>query len=87
MVRTPRRKGKQPTDGLVRNGLAHTGREIMINGETGEAYPLKSSLDASTINDFTTCQFKDSRSFTWPCSNPHPSTNRRSCSTRWSAIR
>ena len=26
-------------DGLVRNGLAHTGRETMINGETGEAYP------------------------------------------------
>ena len=28
-------------DGLVRNGLAHTGREIMINGETGEAYPAE----------------------------------------------
>ena len=26
-------------DGLVRNGLAHTGRETMINGETGECYP------------------------------------------------
>ena len=26
-------------DGLVRNGLAHTGRETMINGETGEVYP------------------------------------------------
>jgi DNA-directed RNA polymerase subunit B len=26
-------------DGLVRNGLAHTGRETMINGETGESYP------------------------------------------------
>ena len=26
-------------DGLVRNGLAHTGREMMINGETGESYP------------------------------------------------
>ena len=26
-------------DGLVRNGLAHTGRELMINGETGESYP------------------------------------------------
>jgi len=26
-------------DGLVRNGLNHTGRELMINGETGEEYP------------------------------------------------
>ena len=26
-------------DGLVRNGLAHSGRETMINGETGESYP------------------------------------------------
>ena len=26
---------------LVRNGLAHTGREIMINGETGEQYPVE----------------------------------------------
>ena len=28
-------------DGLVRNGLAHSGREMMINGETGEAYPAE----------------------------------------------
>ena len=27
-------------EGLVRNGFNHTGREIMINGETGEAYPV-----------------------------------------------
>ncbi len=27
-------------EGLVRNGMAHTGREIMINGETGEQYPV-----------------------------------------------
>ncbi|MDA1130476.1 MAG: DNA-directed RNA polymerase subunit B [archaeon] len=26
-------------DGLIRNGLNHTGRELMINGETGEEYP------------------------------------------------
>ncbi|MEC9119450.1 MAG: DNA-directed RNA polymerase subunit B, partial [Candidatus Thermoplasmatota archaeon] len=28
-------------EALVRNGLAHTGREIMINGETGEQYPVE----------------------------------------------
>ena len=28
-------------DGLVRNGLAHTGRETMVNGETGESYPAE----------------------------------------------
>ena len=26
--------------GLLRNGLKHTGREVMINGETGEAFPV-----------------------------------------------
>jgi len=28
-------------DSLVRNGYNHTGREIMINGETGETYPAE----------------------------------------------
>ncbi|MDB4657032.1 DNA-directed RNA polymerase subunit B [Candidatus Poseidoniaceae archaeon] len=28
-------------DGLIRNGFAHTGRETMINGETGQAYPAE----------------------------------------------
>ena len=28
-------------DALVRNGFAHSGRERMINGETGEAYPAE----------------------------------------------
>ena len=27
-------------DSLVRNGYDHTGREVMINGETGETYPV-----------------------------------------------
>ncbi|MBT4407622.1 MAG: DNA-directed RNA polymerase subunit B [Euryarchaeota archaeon] len=27
-------------EGLVRNGFNHTGREVMINGETGVAYPV-----------------------------------------------
>ena len=26
-------------DGLVRNGFIHSGRETMLNGETGQAYP------------------------------------------------
>jgi DNA-directed RNA polymerase subunit B len=28
-------------DSLVRNGYDHTGREVMINGETGETYPAE----------------------------------------------
>ena len=28
-------------DSLVRNGYAHTGREVMVNGETGETYPAE----------------------------------------------
>jgi DNA-directed RNA polymerase subunit B len=28
-------------DGLIRNGFAHSGRETMINGETGQAYPAE----------------------------------------------
>jgi len=28
-------------DGLIRNGFAHSGRESMINGETGQAYPAE----------------------------------------------
>jgi DNA-directed RNA polymerase subunit B len=28
-------------DALVRNGFAHSGRERMVNGETGEAYPAE----------------------------------------------
>ena len=27
-------------EGLVRNGFEHSGRELMYNGETGEAYPV-----------------------------------------------
>ena len=27
-------------EALVRNGMSHTGREVMINGETGEQYPV-----------------------------------------------
>ena len=28
-------------DAMVRNGYNHTGREVMYNGETGEAYPAE----------------------------------------------
>ena len=28
-------------DGLIRNGFSHSGRETMINGETGQAYPAE----------------------------------------------
>ena len=41
-------------DGLIRNGFAHSGRETMINGETGQAYQQKFSLVVSTTRDFTT---------------------------------
>ena len=63
-------------DGLVRNGLAHTGRETMINGETGEVYPADIFIGCIYYQRLHhLVSSKDSRSFPWPCSNPHPSAN------------
>ncbi|GIS51433.1 MAG: hypothetical protein Ct9H90mP26_2200 [Methanobacteriota archaeon] len=39
--------------GLLRKGLRHTGREPMINGETGESFPVDTFVGSSITRDFT----------------------------------
>ena len=41
VLHSEERKEGSLRDSLVRNGYAHTGREVMVNGETGETYPAE----------------------------------------------
>ena len=65
-------------DGLIRNGFAHSGRETMINGETGQAYPSRNFHRLYLLPKTPPLgEFKDTRTFERTCPNLDSATHRR----------